>query len=299
MGHIQSRARKLLKESLSRNSRLAYRTALNSFNKFCTTYSLSKEPALSLHNIIMYIAYCSEKDYSAKTIMTYMHGLSFYQKLANLNSLFQSFLVQKMLEGVKRLGTRADTRAPLTRGLLSRLCQSLPSICKSPYETLLFQAAFSLAYFGLFRVGELVLAAQDQNDRPIRTTDVSFCGTNKAVIVQIRCSKTNRLPVKLRIPCDRDENICCVCLLRRYVVMRPKLVGLFFSHRNLMPLTRYQFSAVLAKVMHLLQLPGRQFRTHSFRIGRASDLHAMGVPDQVVQKMGRWQSSAFQTYIRL
>ena len=41
------------------------------------------------------------------------------------------------------------------------------------------------------------------------------------------------------------------------------------------------------------------FHTHSFRIGGASALAARGVPDHVIQCVGRWKSLAFLAYIRL
>ena len=41
------------------------------------------------------------------------------------------------------------------------------------------------------------------------------------------------------------------------------------------------------------------FHTHSFRIGGASALAARGVPDHVIQCVGRWKLLAFWAYIRL
>ena len=81
-------------------------------------------------------------------------------------------------------------------------------------------------------------------------------------------------------------------------LVRPKVLGFLFIHENLAPLSRNQFTAILSKSVRTLQLPECNFKSHSFRIGRATDLSAVGVPDSDIQKMGRWQSSAFQSYIR-
>lgn len=50
-----------------------------------------------------------------------------------------------------------------------------------------------------------------------------------------------------------------------------------------------------------LQFNGIQghFRPHSFRIGRATDLAKQGVSESEIKALGRWESRAFQNYIRL
>ncbi|EJD42256.1 hypothetical protein AURDEDRAFT_168564, partial [Auricularia subglabra TFB-10046 SS5] len=39
-------------------------------------------------------------------------------------------------------------------------------------------------------------------------------------------------------------------------------------------------------------------RGHSIRSGGATDLAIRGVPDNVIQRIGRWSSDTFQIYIR-
>ena len=39
--------------------------------------------------------------------------------------------------------------------------------------------------------------------------------------------------------------------------------------------------------------------THSFRIGGASAAAAAGIPDSVIQIMGRWKSDCYKRYIRI
>lgn len=41
------------------------------------------------------------------------------------------------------------------------------------------------------------------------------------------------------------------------------------------------------------------FRPHSFRIGRATDRAKQGVSESEIKALGRWESRAFQNYIRL
>ena len=38
--------------------------------------------------------------------------------------------------------------------------------------------------------------------------------------------------------------------------------------------------------------------SHSFRIGHASDLASMGIPNDIIKRLGRWKSNAVAGYIR-
>ena len=44
-------------------------------------------------------------------------------------------------------------------------------------------------------------------------------------------------------------------------------------------------------------LPG-DFSSHSFRIGAATSAARAGVPDHLIQVLGRWKSDAYKQYIR-
>lgn len=49
-----------------------------------------------------------------------------------------------------------DDRRPITFDLLAFLFRVLPSVCFSDFESVLFQAAFSLAFFAALCLSELV-----------------------------------------------------------------------------------------------------------------------------------------------
>ena len=65
------------------------------------------------------------------------------------------------------------------------------------------------------------------------------------------------------------------------------------------PLTRSQFTGVLAKAIRCLGLPTQVYTSHSFRIGRASDLASKGLSNETIKQLGRWKSDAVERYIRL
>lgn len=103
----------------------------------------------------------------------------------------------------------------------------------------------------------------------------------------------------MRIPAADNPAFCCVAAVRHYLRLRPAGAHYFFSHSNGTPLTRSQFSAVLAKAVRVLGLPPHIYTSHSFRIGRATDLASRGVNSDSIKKLGRWKSDAMETYIHL
>jgi hypothetical protein len=71
---------------------------------------------------------------------------------------------------MKRLKNRADTRLSITPDILQRIVSILPGICFNMYENKLFKAAFTLAYWGLLRVGEITLSNKKKSTIYYQTT---------------------------------------------------------------------------------------------------------------------------------
>lgn len=51
----------------------------------------------------------------------------------------------------------SDVRRPISLEIFSKLWDLTLSVCVSPYEALLFQIAFVLAFFGALHISELIL----------------------------------------------------------------------------------------------------------------------------------------------
>ena len=124
---------------------------------------------------------------------------------------------------------------------------------------------------------------------------------SQAVLIAIRVSKTNQsgAPTILRISRSGNPSLFCVTAVQNYLRHRPCHSQYFFSHMNESPLTRSQFTDVLAKAIRCLGLPTQVYTSHSFRVGRASDLASKGVPIETIKKLGRWKSNVVERYIRL
>lgn len=300
MDCLRTRTQQLLDASIAVNTASTYKNAVSCFDKFCLQYGLTTSWPAKAEKIIMFISYCFETGYSPSTISTYISGLSYFHKLHNWYDPSELFVIKKLLEGCHRSRKRVDNRAPITPLMLRAICLSVPIMCYNDYEAALFNAAYLLAYFGLLRVSELVFTTHQHSGRALQFSDITFNDNNTAVTISIRQSKTNQAgpPTVLRIPCESDPAVCPVCSLSAFCAIRPKGHGCLFQHQNGSPLTRSQFSGVLTKCISSHGQSGKRILTHSFRIGRATDLASQGVAHDAIMKMGRWRSSAYQAYIR-
>ena len=65
------------------------------------------------------------------------------------------------------------------------------------------------------------------------------------------------------------------------------------------PVSRYQFNAVLKRAISQCGLNLQTYKSHSFRLGTASTAAKLGLDESVIQHLGRWQSGAFKSYIRI
>ena len=82
------------------------------------------------------------------------------------------FIVLKLLEGMRRLKNPCDSRLPVTGPLLHKIFIFLPQVYFNTYETKLFRAVYSLAFFGFLRVGELTLSTGNDVESILHISDV-------------------------------------------------------------------------------------------------------------------------------
>ena len=79
----------------------------------------------------------------------------------------------------------------------------------------------------------------------------------------------------------------------------PTTEGPFFVYRSSVRLSYETLVKHIKGTAGLMGFNKSFFSTHSLRIGGASALAAAGVPDYIIQTMGRWKSLVFLEYIRL
>lgn len=251
--------------------------------------------------VLLYVGHCRESGWSIARISRCMAGLAFGFRLRARPDATKCFLVAQALKGWKRGQVVEDRRRPVSFRLLQDLGGQLGKLCWSVFEECLFRLAFSLAFFGALRLGELV---SPSTKRPGGLMDEDMDLFEDRVEFALRRSKTDQLGrgkrvVVFAVP---GSTLCPVDCLRRY---RSLKLGVFrprdplLVHEDGSFLSRYQFVGVFRKGVRALGLSSEDYSGHFFRIGAATEAARLGMGDDVIKRIGRWESIRFRSYVRL
>ncbi|XP_069823144.1 uncharacterized protein [Dendropsophus ebraccatus] len=286
----------LIRSAVAPRTWAAYSAAWSQWKVFC----LSLQEHYLQHDVWLTLAFVNmliSKHLSHSAIVKMLAGVSFFLKLFGFSSVSGFFIVKQVLKGYKKGRVSPDARRPITVDLLLKLHGSLVSVCSSDFEVVLFQALFSLAFFGAFRLGELVSFSKI-SPSGLLLSDVSI--SSGILSVLIRFSKTDQLGrgSVLRINAFSGSEVCPIKCLSSYLAIRPAIDGVLFIHEDLSFVTRYQFNRVLRLCLVNLGLGNLRFTSHSFRIGAATEAASAGLDEQLIRRLGRWDSNRFKLYIR-
>ena len=94
------------------------------------------------------------------------------------------------------------------------------------------------------------------------------------------------------------DTLCPVAAVLSYLSVRPSRPGPLFMYQDGRPLSQVDLVATVHQALAADGLDVLRFNGHSFQIGAATTAAQVGMPDSVIQSLGRWKSSVFMTYVR-
>ena len=290
-----------LTAAISSSTSSTYRSAWNSYNSFCLSSGVLSYP-LNQFILLFYVAFLARRVCYA-TIKVYLSALQFHSnfhgydiQISNMHQLFY------LLRGVRRLAPgssrRRPRRSPITLSHLYRLFKYIHTANLHSVDKIMLQSAITLAFFGMLRSAEYTSPTSSSFvvGSTLQASDISFSPDRQFAMINIKQSKTDPFKTGCTIRIASTNSLLCpVTALRNHLHTRNKSTGPLYIFIDGKYLTR-QFVANLLSLA-LPHVPN--INTHSFRIGGASAAASAGIPDSVIQILGRWSSDAYKRYLRL
>lgn len=168
----------------------------------------------------------------------------------------------------------------------------------------MWEAAFTLAWFGMLRPGECVASTRGGFDAASNPTQVSveFFGLDGRMVpgqggvpshmkFVVRKSKTDqdRLTKDVFIGATGDTGLCAVSAMWAYAATQPRMHSRpLFMMSSGSPVTYRDLYVRLVIGVAAIGLERRRFGAHSFRIGGAQALAAAGRSIPYIMAYGRW-----------
>ena len=256
---------------------------------------------LRLSVVASFLAHLYSLGHSHGTITTYCSAIAYYHKIRNISDPMSTFYITKLLQGIKRSSKEVRSLKPISKQLLHTLVDSLPFVCQDIYDRVLYRALMLFMYYGCLRVGEAIVS--DGNDDHTITLGglqkVIINGKLEHILVTLTTFKYHYAgKCQLRLSCRLDRRYCPVQALSDYLMLRPKVAGLVFVNTDGRPINRNNLASILRQLLIMEGLDSSDYSTHSFRIGRTTDLAMDGIPAHQIKLIGRWASDAYKKYIR-
>ena len=267
------------------------------FQLFQNTVQNSVQFPATPNSIALFIVHLSQRQLAVSTIRTYISAISFIHKLNSVSDPANSFLVAKTLQGLHNQASQ-QSRSPLrpiTRDILYILLDHISLVTPSNYYVTMWTALFQLCYHACLRVGEAVVSANHQHT--LRVDQIHLAPNRITLKFETYKHSSNAAPA-VNIQSDSNPHRCPVQAMLRFHSLRPNIPGPFFIDHNSSPINRNTFSAFLKSVLAAANFQPDLYNTHSFRIGRTTQLAQDNHSEQTIRSAGRWKSSAYQQYIR-
>ena len=272
------------------------------------------EDRLSLYCAFLIVV----KKRKSSTIRSYISGIKHILKVDGYVWNEGQVLLNTITKSCKIKNDRLKVRLPIQKGLLELILFGIQRKYEDqPYLEAMYISAFLLQYYGLMRIGEIADSIHSLKAINIHETETKM-------LLVLYSSKTHNIdvpPQKIKIFGNKTVEItdssqlvgkytikrkdlgkfCPVEWTRRYIKLRDPITKSeenFFIFRDKTPIKAHFFRSLLRSIINSLNLEANLYDTHSFRIGRATDLFKSGVSVEDIKHLGRWKSNAVYKYLK-
>ena len=305
---LEQQLDRFLQEGFSAATRKVYRSGINRYLAFASEFQLPATP-ITHENLALFVAFLGAQNLSVSTIESYLSALLYLKLMQDptcANPSCMSPYLKVLLRGIKRVNSRTGgtIRLPITAQLMRHIKSALQIQAKTdPYTPTWIWAAYCLGFFGFLRCSEFLTpdGTAYSQDIHLSINDISLDNSSHPwkLLVKIKSSKTDQFRVGTTVVLGQTGNdLCPIASMLEYLNSRGNHPGALFQSREGQPIHRQLFVSKVQQALVSAGIPGHLFNGHSFRIGAATITSAVGIPETIIKHLGRWSSTAYQTYIR-
>ena len=210
-------------------------------------------------------------------------------------------MLQYVVRGIKRSPVHAARQPclPITLAILRLLKSAWTPLAVTDADYIMLWVACCRGFFGFMRAGEFTAAAPNEFD-----SSSTLCSTDTApmphpcyVCFYSRARQTLSAKVSPYSWAGHMETCAQFLLCWHLCPDIPQLLVHCLCSR----MGRSSLASSWSDVKQALTATGldvKGYSGHSFRIGAATTAAAKGVEDSVIKMLGRWESLAYQNYLR-
>ena len=274
------------------------------FNRFLIR--LDYVPGSWEQRTILFRAHLIEQGLQSATIRSYISAIKSVVQDDDYEWDDNQILLTTLTRACKMTNDVVFIRRPIRRNVLEAILFEVDRVVPGqPYLIAAYRAIFALAYYGLFRIGELV-----KGDHPAKAKDVHIATNKKKILIVLHSSKTHgkhSRPQKIKISADsplhsqQKKWFCPFELAINYMRLRGDYKSLhdqFFVFRDNTPISAANTRKIFKITLSNLNLNVKHFDFHSLRVGRASELLKLGYSIDQIKLFGRWKSNAVFRYLK-
>ena len=209
-----------------------------------------------------------------------------------------SFLIKKLIKAIAKKPKDVDPRLPITKSLLIKLWEALTAPLVHDWNVVLFAAMFTVAYHGALRVSEFVRAPKsDHTIQASSVFEIEVDGRLDMMELVFKTYKHSGKPFTVRMM-KKNDITCPVYWLGKYVEMRGNHDGALFQWSDGTEVTRDEVVEKVKELCEAVRVDPMSYNSHSFRIGKCTDMAMEGASVVQIQQTGCWKSFTFLRYVR-
>ena len=258
------------------------------------------------HEVINgFVIWCFEmNEISSNTVKTYLTHLNSIQKFMGFKKFDQNiFNLKTLLDGFKNgekiLGKEKLKRETINFSMLKKIKSKIFKNKKSKIRNKCLWAACTTAFFGCFRMGELLPKLEHHTDTIFELLWADVKLGKKHAVIKLKSQKNQILkPQLLHIFKLKDKKMCPITALLK-LKKQAKKNGFFSNSKSVFAISKkLNLTQKVVNTFLKKEFPKNKFSGHSFRAGVPSSLADFPniANDWHVMGWGRWRSKIFLKY---